>query len=200
MAVTNSGDNALKIKKPSYIVLTEYTGDETDGTPAGDSFVLEEVVRDTTSISQDDNDETKIERETNDIPIDWVISLGDYNIEAEVANVSNEMLQALLGWTETGDGMTAPTQYTDRYVQFDIAFYDGDDLVAFRVHKMKLSSSLLFESLNSNLGRIKLAGKAVVVSVSETTTNDDGTESTTTTDRIISKISGYTLPTEETES
>lgn len=184
MAVTNSGDNALKIKKPSYIVLTEYSGDETDGTPAGDSFILEEVVRDTTSISQDDNDETKIERETNDIPIDWVISLGDYNVEAEVANVSDEMLQALLGWTATSDGMTAPTQYTDRYVQFDVAFYDGDTLVAFRVHKMKLSSSLLFESLNSNLGRIKLAGKAVVVSV-------DGT------DRIISKISSYTLPTEE---
>lgn len=189
MSVIYSSENAKIIKKPTYIVLTEFTGEETGGTAEGDAYILEEVIRDTTTITQDDNDETKIERETSDIPIDWIISLGDYSFEAEVANVSTEMLQALAGFEVGDDGAAyAPTVYTDKYVQIDVCLPNADGtLTAIQMYKVKLSSKLLIESLNSNPARIQLAGKGMITTI-------DGTN------RTVGVNPNYTLPTSEAES
>ena len=189
MSVINSSDNAIIVKKPTYIVLTEFTGEETDGVAAGDNYILEEVIRDTTTITQDDPDETKIERETNDIPIDYIYTLGDYSFEAEVANMSSEMLKALAGWTVNDDGTSyAPTVYSDKYVQVDIVLPKSDGtLIAIQLYKLKLTSSLLIEALNTNVARIKLAGKGVV------TTDADGVQ------RVAGVMDGYTVPTESSE-
>lgn len=191
MSVIKSSDNAVIVKKPSHIILTEFTGEETDGVAAGDVYVLEEVIRDTTSISQDDPDETKIERETNDIPIDYIYSLGDYNFEAEVANIASDMLKVLAGWQESGtDGLTyAPTQYVDKYVQIDVVLPKSDGTyIAIQLYKVKLNSKLLIESLNTNTGRISLAGKGVI------TTDAEGTQ------RIAGVYDGYTIPTDTEET
>lgn len=185
--VTKTGDNAIIVKKPSHIVVTEFTGEETDGVAAGDVYDLEEVIRDTTTISQDDPDETKIERETNDIPIDYIYSLGDYSFEAEVANINSTMLKVLAGWTINDDGTSyAPTQYVDKYVQIDVVLPKSDGTyIAIQLYKVKLSSSLLIESLNTNVARIKLAGKGVI------TTDASGNQ------RIAGVMDGYTIPTED---
>lgn len=58
MAVNNTGATAKKFIKPSYIVATLFTGSEENDVPKGDSYILEDVVEDTTSIAQDDNDVT----------------------------------------------------------------------------------------------------------------------------------------------
>lgn len=189
MAVTKTDATAYILKKPSYIVITEFTGEETDGVAAGDVYILEDVVRDTTTISQDDPDETKIERETNDIPIDYIYSLGDYNFEAEVADLNPTMLKVLAGWTINEDGTAyAPTKYVDKYVQIDVVLPKSDGtLYAIQLYKVKLNSKLLIESLNSNVGRISLAGKGVV------TTDASGNE------RIAGTTDGYTVPEETTE-
>lgn len=185
MAVYKESSDAVVVKKPSYIVLTEFTGEETDGVAAGDVYLLENVIRDTTTITQDDPDETKIERETNDIPIDYIMSLGDYSFEAEVADLSSTMLKALAGWTVNSDGSSyAPVVYTDKYVQVDIVLPKSDGTyIAIQLYKLKLSSSLLVEALNTNVGRIKLAGKGVV------TTDASGVQ------RIAGVMDGYTVPT-----
>ena len=52
MAVNNTGATAKKFIKPSYIVATLFTGSEEDDVPKGDSYILEDVVEDTTSIAQ----------------------------------------------------------------------------------------------------------------------------------------------------
>lgn len=184
MSVIYSSDDSVIIKKPTYIVLTEFTGEETGGTAEGDVYILEEVIRDTTTITQDDNDETEIERETNDIPIDWIISLGEYSFEAEVANVSSEMLKALAGFEVGDDGVAyAPTVYADKYVQIDVCLPNTDGtLTAIQMYKVKLASKLLIESLNSNPVRIQLAGKGTI------TTIDD-------TDRSVGVNYNYTVPT-----
>ena len=55
--VVNTGAGAVKFIKPDYIVATLFDGTETDeSAPKGDSYILEDVIEDTTSISQDDND------------------------------------------------------------------------------------------------------------------------------------------------
>lgn len=69
MTVKNTGATAKKVIKPSYIVATLFTGTEEDDVPKGDSYILEDVVEDTTSIAQDDNDVNDIECETSDSPL-----------------------------------------------------------------------------------------------------------------------------------
>lgn len=66
MAKIETNASAKKFIKPDYIVATVYNSGDTDGNPQGDSYVLEDVVEDTTSISQDDNETTDIECETSD--------------------------------------------------------------------------------------------------------------------------------------
>ena len=100
MAVNNTGATAKKFIKPSYIVATLFTGSEQDDVPKGDSYILEDVVEDTTSIAQDDNDVNDIECETSDSPILSIVKLGKYQFTAEVADTQKDLLVALMGFTE----------------------------------------------------------------------------------------------------
>lgn len=96
MAVNKTGAKAKKFIKPSYIVATLFTGSEQDDVPKGDSYILEDVVEDTTSISQDDNDVNDIECETSDSPIISIVKLGKYQFTAEVADTQKDLLIALM--------------------------------------------------------------------------------------------------------
>ena len=63
--VKRTSKTSWQLIKPYCLVATLYTGGEgeTPDNPAGDTFIFDEVVRDTTTISQDDNDTTSIENE-----------------------------------------------------------------------------------------------------------------------------------------
>ena len=103
--VTNTGAGAFKFIKPDYIVATLFTGSETDeAKPLGDSFILEDVVEDSTSISQDDNDTTDIECETSDSPIISIVKLGKWQLAAEIGDTQAALLAALCDFTEDATG------------------------------------------------------------------------------------------------
>lgn len=161
-----SQSTPLKLKKPSYIVATEWADTDTDSA-SGDSYILEEIERDTTSLSQDDNDTSNIECETSDTPIDTVVTLGKWQVSAECDNLNADLLVALCGFTKDTNGDAyAPGSYTDKFIQFDVVYKTGEDaqgadkLVAMRVPKLKLNAKVVFESLNSDLGNITIAGTA----------------------------------------
>ena len=177
MAVNKTGATAKKFIKPSYIVATLFTGSEQDDVPKGDSYILEDVVEDTTSIAQDDNDVNDIECETSDSPILSIVKLGKYQFTAEVADTQKDLLVALMGF--------APAQYKKLYAKIDVVFEEGETMTAFVVPKVQLNSKLMLESLNSNVGRINLAGTAYDANVS------DG-EKTIRTPFYVD--SAYTLP------
>lgn len=167
--VTNTGDSALKLIKPKYIVATLFTGSDTND-PTGDSYILEDVVRDTTSISQDDSETTDIERETSDTPIKSIVTLGSWQLAAEVADTNGELLAGLCGFTydTTNKKAYAPSSYEERYAKVAVAFTNPKDnakLSAFVLPKVQLNSKVTIESLNTNLGRIALAGTAQLVKV-----------------------------------
>ena len=63
---TNTG--SFKFIKPDYIVATMFTGAEVDESkPLGDSYILEDVVEDTTSISQNDNETHHLYRKARQV-------------------------------------------------------------------------------------------------------------------------------------
>ena len=58
--VTFTGKTARKLSNPKYIVVTEFLASDSEEAK-GDSYILEDVLRDTTSFTQDDNDKTENE-------------------------------------------------------------------------------------------------------------------------------------------
>lgn len=188
MAVKNTGSTAKKFIKPSYIVATLFTGSESDDTPLGDSYILEDVIEDTTSISQDDNDVNDIECETSDSPILSIVKLGKYQFAAELADTQKDLLVALMGFTAGTTVSTkyfAPSQYKKLHAKIDVVFEDGAAKTAFVLPKVQLNSKLTLESLNSNIGRINLAGTAYDANVT------DGSKAIRTPFYVDS---AYTLP------
>lgn len=166
MAAVNTGSSALKFIKPDYIVATVFAGTETDGVPTGTPYILEDVIEDTTSIAQDDNETTDIECETSDSPVVSIVKLGKWQVSAEVGDTQKALLQALCGFTTEGDKTYAPSTYKKMYIKFDIVFKTGaDSYAAYVVPRLQLNTKLAIESLNSNLGRIALAGTAQDITV-----------------------------------
>lgn len=164
MAKVETNATAKKFIKPDYIVATLYKTSDSDGSPTGDAFILEDIVGNSTSISQDDNETTDIDCETSDSPIVSIVKLGKWQVAAEVGDTQDKLLAGLCNFVidETGKKVLAPSTYKKTYVKFDIVFTneDGTTYSAFVVPKLQLNSKLTIESLNSNLGRIALAGTA----------------------------------------
>lgn len=169
MAVTKTGASATKFIKPDYIVVTLFTGAEKNDTPLGDSYILEDVIEDTTSIAQDDNETTDIECETSDSPVVSIVKQGKWQVAAEVGDTQSDLLKDLCGYTvdATGKKDYAPSNYKKLYIKFDVVFKTGANTYeAYVVPRLQLNSKLTIESLNSNLGRIALAGTAQDITVS----------------------------------
>jgi hypothetical protein len=170
MAVKKTGSTAKKFTKPSYIVATLFSGSEENDVPLGDSFIIEDVVADSTSLSPDDNETTDIECETSDSPILSIVKLGKYQFAAEVADTQKDLLVSLLGFkagTTDTKKYFAPAQYKKSYAKIDVVFDDGETKTAFVLPKVQLNSKLMLESLNTNVGRISLAGTAYDADISD---------------------------------
>lgn len=163
MAATNTGANAVKFVKPDAIVISLFNGKETDDTPLGEVYVLDDVIRDTTQITQDDNDTTDIERETSDVPILSIVTSGKYQLAADIADTQKDLLVAVCDFTydETTKKVCAPSSYKTKYAKVDIVF-GGKAAV---LPKVQLNSKVTFESLNTSVGKISLAGTAQLASV-----------------------------------
>lgn len=168
--VINTGAGAVKFIKPDYIVVTLFDGTESDeSAPKGDSYILEDVIEDTTSISQDDNDTTDIECETSDSPIISIVKLGKWQFAAEIGDTQKELLTALCDFTDdaTGKKTLSPSIYKAKYAKIDVVQVqpNGTTMEAYVLPKVQLNSKLTIESLNSNLARIALAGTAKDISL-----------------------------------
>lgn len=188
--VTYTGSSAVKLKKPKYIVGTLFTGAETDDTPLGDSYVFEDIERDTTSVSQDENDSSDIERETSDTPIDSIVTLGAWQVSAELDDLNTDLLVALMGFFKDSNGnVCAPSSYSDRYIKFEVVYEDPADstkLIAMCVPKLKLNARVVLESMNSDLGNLTIAGTAQNIKVTDSEGNSKDTP--------FMVVSNYTLP------
>ena len=173
--VKRTSPTSLQVIKPDCLVATLYTGatTETADNPAGDTFIFDEVVRDNTTISQDDNDSTTIENEFSDDPILDIVSLGKFQFAAEVADIQTEILKNFANYTydSTAKKLFAPAAYQKTYVKIDLVFKNGTDTdgsdkyMSICIPKLQLNSRLMVESMNSNIARLNLAGTATSVAL-----------------------------------
>ena len=186
MALANINDSKVKIYNPFGLYVTPFTNETTKGTT---TYFLDEVIRDTTTITQEDPTENKIENEFGSAPILNNVQLGSYTFSAEVADMQAELLNKLCGYVKgsTNTDLTfAPATYTPVYAEIALVFKTGDNqYVAAVLPKVQLNSKATFDSLSSSMGRITLAGTGLNIGV------NDGTKTVQTPFYIDS---AYDLP------
>lgn len=167
MANTPITPSSLKIFNPSAIYVTPFV-DDARGTT---TYKLNEVIRDSTSITQDDPEETAIENEFGSAPILNNVTLGSYQFSAQVANMTPELLEKLCGFergkTNT-DRAYAPSTYVPVFAEIVLTFQVSDSrVVAAVLPKVQLNSKATFESLSSSMGTITLAGSGQNVGIQD---------------------------------
>lgn len=166
---------ALHILNPDALYVTplvknskgEYTKEGAQTT-----YKLKEVIRDTTTISQEDPTENKIENEFGSAPIESNIQLGNYTFSAEVADMQQDLLVDLCGYIkgDATDRTFAPSTYSPVYAEIALVFNAGNGkYVAAVLPKVLLNSKATFDSLSTSMGRITLAGTAQNIQVSDGT-------------------------------
>ena len=167
MANTPITPSSLKIFNPSAIYVTPFV-DDARGTT---TYKLNEVIRDSTSIIQDDPEETAIENEFGSAPILNNVTLGSYQFSAQVANMAPELLEKLCGFkrgTTNTDRAFAPSTYVPVFAEIVLTFQVSDSkVVAAVLPKVQLNSKATFESLSSSMGTITLAGSGQNVGVQD---------------------------------
>lgn len=166
MAFHSTFTGNLFFTKPSRIIVTPFEGDE----KGEDSYALDNVVADSTSITQDDADRNEIGRETTDSNLYEAITLGKYQFNCDNADWQEQLVTAILGFTKEGDKLFAPASYVERFAEIEIQFGDastyqsatnkGTFKASVVLPKVLLSSSATMESLKTSLGTMTVAGTA----------------------------------------
>lgn len=159
MAITKIKDDSKKIYNPDSLYITPYVNNEI-GTV---TYKLEEVVRDTTSITQEDPEENAIENEFSSEPLINNIKVGNYTFATNVGDMQGSLLSNLVGFTydETNKVAYAPKNYTEVFAKVELVFKAGDNkYVAAVLPKVQLNAKALLESINSSIGQIAISGVA----------------------------------------
>lgn len=163
--------NSLKIFNPDALYVTPFEGEVRGST----TYKLTEVVRDSTSIAQDDPEENKVENEFGSAPILNNVTLGSYQFSAEVGDMQSVLLEKLCGYkkgTTNADRVYAPASYTPIFAEIALVFKVSDTkFVAAVLPKVQLNSKATFDSLSSSMGRITLAGTGQNIAVQDGSTS-----------------------------
>lgn len=165
MAVTKTGATSKKVYNPKFIFITPFTDENTKGTTV---YQCEEIIRDSTSITQEDNTENPVENELSSTPIINNIQAGQYTVNTEIADMQDVLLKDLLGFEVSTDKkkVFAPAGYVTKYAEFALVFQGADGkYIAAILPKVQLSPTVTIDSLSSSLGRIVLSGTGSLMEV-----------------------------------
>lgn len=171
MAVTATDTTAIKLGGVTQIILTPYT----DGSKGSTSYSLDNIVADTTSITQEEPTTNTVDCETRDEPIFENITLGRYTFSAESGDIQDIVLTNCFGFVKGASGsLYAPSTYKEIWAEIEVVFGDKGSLVC---PKVKMSGNIDASSLKTGMVRGVISGSCYSVSIAAETT---GAGSTTT--------------------
>lgn len=130
----------------------------TDESTLGDTtYDLVNIVGDTTSVEQADNDVNALEHEFSNAPLYEVINLGDKTFSTECIDFQNAVLTALFGWEAGGESDAfAPINYKDLYCKIEMQFNSTDSIVV--LPKVKLNSRAVIATMKTDASRGNITG------------------------------------------
>lgn len=139
-----------------HIHFTPWKDEATAPTAESDTYDITEVVADTTSLEQAENDINSLDHEFSSAPLYENIQLGDKTFTCESIDLQNKVLAALFGWKVEGDNVYAPVAYTDLYCTVEMAFNSTEDIVV--LPKVKLNSRAVIASMKTDASRATISG------------------------------------------
>lgn len=139
----------------AYVRVTPWST-ETSG-PDKDIYDITEVVADTTSVEQADNDVNTIEHEFSNNPLFENIQLGDKTFVCESIDLQDAVLKDLFGWQPIGsDGVAAPNAYKHLYATIELGFDNTEDEIV--LPKVLLNSRAVIASMKTDASRATISG------------------------------------------
>lgn len=168
--ITGTRGTSKKIYNPKFIFITPWKDEKNPGTKA---WKCEDVIRDTTTITQEENTENVVENELESSPIINNIIAGNYTVSTEIADLQPDLLTDLLGFQVSTDKLKAyaPSGYKTKYAEFSLVFQNPDGTyTAAILPQVQLNPTVTIDSLSTSLGRIVLSGTSKAVAVNGITT------------------------------
>ena len=151
-----------------YLYFTPWTDESTLGETTYD---LVNIVGDTTTVEQAENDINSIEHEFSNEPLYENITLGEKSFTTECIDFQNTVLKALFGWkTDEAGSALAPTTYKDLYCKFEIGFNSTEDVLV--LPKVKLNSRAVIASMKTDASRGNITGTCYSAYVTAGTLKD----------------------------
>lgn len=134
-----------------------FTPWENESTLGEDSYDLVNIVGDTTSSEQDENEVNEIAHEFSNEPLYENINLGKKNFATECIDFQNDVLKQLFGWTtdDAGNAM-APISYQPLYCKVEMQFNSTDDIIV--LPKVKLNSRAVIASMKTDAAKGNITG------------------------------------------
>lgn len=141
-----------------YIYFTPWTKSESGEDQIGSTtYDLVNIVGDTTTIEQEDNEINEIAHEFSSEPLYENITLGKYSFTTECIDFRNEVLVNLFGWEVDGNNnVYAPIDYKEKYCAIEMGFNSTDDVVV--LPKVKLNSKAVLASMKTDASRATISG------------------------------------------
>lgn len=147
------------------IIFTPYVA----GEPGNKSYLLESIVADSVSITQDDPSTNNIDCETSDTPIKTTTVQGGYTIEMVNADFRKDLLQKVLGYEApsnitpmgSSSGATAmniaiaPESTPTLYCCIELVFHEDAILVC---PKVNLASKIDISSVKTETCKVTISG------------------------------------------
>lgn len=137
-----------------YIYFTPWTDESTLGSTTYD---LVNIVGDTTSSEQDENEVNEIAHEFSSEPLFENVNIGKKNFSTECIDFQNDVLKELFGWTVDAAGNAfAPITYKDLYCKIEMGFNSTEDVIV--LPKVKLNSRAVIASMKTDAARGNITG------------------------------------------
>lgn len=141
--------------RPWTITTDEETGKKTESL-GNKIYDLVDIVADTTSVEQADNEINAIDHEFSSTPLFENVNLGEKTFTTECVDFQNDILEQLFGWEVNGDDAFAPVGYSDLYCQVELHFNSTEDILV--LPKVKLNSRAVIASMKTDVSRANITG------------------------------------------
>lgn len=161
--VVDSGRTVFTGLKYMYITPWVAQADGTGLELAEDTYEIVNIVGDSTSLEQEDNDVQEVEHEFSSTPLYEAVTLGKKTFTAECADYQEKVLVNLFGWEkgevtegEESDVQYAPTGYKEFYAAIELGFNSTDKVVV--LPKVRLDSKVALASMKTDISRATITG------------------------------------------
>lgn len=182
MAIKTVDDGRIVFTGLKYMYITPWEkGDDGRLTLSTTTYEIVNIVGDSTSLEQEDNDVTEVEHEFSSTPLYEAVTLGKKTFTAECADYQEDVLVNLFGWEKVGNAIAAPSGYKEFFAAIELGFNSTDEVVV--LPKVRMDSKVTLASMKTDISRATISGSTYQAYAKI----DGGTEFKT--DMFISKAS-----------